>query len=229
VRTFDARRMVESGGGMLALLRAAPCACMHETVVVARHGSTPKKGREGPERHTRAAERAAHPPWMEGGGWPHGRPQSIARPRLRGPFKRSGSVLCLGDQMQSVQADDSTSTTPQLRRMLRAFPFRTFDEIAELRLAVEIYCPNCYRTVGPIDRHPTARTRSRLSISIRPVRRAASSAAVVQEPYRGEESGSPPPRHGPRPSSDRPVGNRGPLRLVRASPPPEARCSRRSS
>ena len=35
--------------------------------------------------------------------------------------------------------------------MLRAFPFRTFDEIAELGLAVEIYCPSCYRTVGPID------------------------------------------------------------------------------
>ena len=35
--------------------------------------------------------------------------------------------------------------------MLRAFPFRTFDEIAELVLAVEIYCPSCYRTVGPID------------------------------------------------------------------------------
>jgi hypothetical protein len=53
--------------------------------------------------------------------------------------------------MQSVQADDSTSTAPQLRRMLRAFPFRTFDEIAELGLAVEIYCPSCYHTVGPID------------------------------------------------------------------------------
>jgi hypothetical protein len=32
--------------------------------------------------------------------------------------------------------------------MLRAFPFRTFDEIRELGLKVEIYCPSCYRTVG---------------------------------------------------------------------------------
>jgi len=29
--------------------------------------------------------------------------------------------------------------------MLRAFPFRTFDEIAALGLEVEIYCPSCYR------------------------------------------------------------------------------------
>jgi hypothetical protein len=35
--------------------------------------------------------------------------------------------------------------------MLRAFPFQTFDEIAGLGLEVTIYCPNCYRTVGPID------------------------------------------------------------------------------
>jgi phage FluMu protein Com len=35
--------------------------------------------------------------------------------------------------------------------MLRAFPFRTFDEIAELGLEVHVYCPRCYRYVGPID------------------------------------------------------------------------------
>lgn len=35
--------------------------------------------------------------------------------------------------------------------MLRAFPFRTFDEIHELGLEVHVYCPNCYRYVGPID------------------------------------------------------------------------------
>ena len=35
--------------------------------------------------------------------------------------------------------------------MLRAFPFRTFDEIAELGLEVSVYCPSCYRDRGPID------------------------------------------------------------------------------
>lgn len=35
--------------------------------------------------------------------------------------------------------------------MLRAFPFRTFNEIADLGLEVEVYCPSCHRTVGPID------------------------------------------------------------------------------
>ena len=35
--------------------------------------------------------------------------------------------------------------------MLRAFPFQTFDDIAGLGLEVHVYCPNCYRTVGPID------------------------------------------------------------------------------
>jgi len=35
--------------------------------------------------------------------------------------------------------------------MLRAFPFRTFDEIAALGLEVEVYYPGCYRYVGPID------------------------------------------------------------------------------
>jgi hypothetical protein len=35
--------------------------------------------------------------------------------------------------------------------MLRAFPIWTFDEIAALQLEVEIYCPACYRYVGPID------------------------------------------------------------------------------
>ena len=35
--------------------------------------------------------------------------------------------------------------------MLRAFPFRTFDEIAELGLEVSVYCSSCYRERGPID------------------------------------------------------------------------------
>jgi hypothetical protein len=35
--------------------------------------------------------------------------------------------------------------------MLRTFPFRTFDDIAALGLEVHIYCPSCYRYVGPID------------------------------------------------------------------------------
>ena len=35
--------------------------------------------------------------------------------------------------------------------MLRAFPFRIFDEIAELGLEVSVYCPSCYRERGPID------------------------------------------------------------------------------
>jgi hypothetical protein len=35
--------------------------------------------------------------------------------------------------------------------MLQPFPFRTFDEIATLGLEVHVYCPSCYRCVGPID------------------------------------------------------------------------------
>jgi hypothetical protein len=35
--------------------------------------------------------------------------------------------------------------------MLRAFPFRTFDEIAAFGLEVPIYCGGCCRYVGPID------------------------------------------------------------------------------
>src|SRR5262245_37687761 len=50
--------------------------------------------------------------------------------------------------------------------MLRAFPFRTFDEIAALDLEVEIYCPSCYRYVGRIDL-TDARLRGRLFASAR--------------------------------------------------------------
>jgi hypothetical protein len=35
--------------------------------------------------------------------------------------------------------------------MPRAFPFRTFDEIAALGLEVSVYCSSCYRERGPID------------------------------------------------------------------------------
>jgi hypothetical protein len=35
--------------------------------------------------------------------------------------------------------------------VLRAFPFRNFDEIAELGLEVCVYCSSCYREKGPID------------------------------------------------------------------------------
>jgi hypothetical protein len=35
--------------------------------------------------------------------------------------------------------------------MLRAFPYRTFGEIAELGLEVSVYCSSCYRERGPID------------------------------------------------------------------------------
>lgn len=34
---------------------------------------------------------------------------------------------------------------------LRAFPFRTFDDIAAAGYTVDVYCSSCHRTVGPID------------------------------------------------------------------------------
>jgi len=50
--------------------------------------------------------------------------------------------------------------------MLRAFPFRTFDEIAELGLEVSVYCSSCYRERGPIDLNDQ-RLRSRAFTSTR--------------------------------------------------------------
>ena len=58
---------------------------------------------------------------------------------------------CAPHPMLSLQADDSTGDAPQLGCMLRTFPFRTFDDIATLGLEVHVYCPSCYRYVGPID------------------------------------------------------------------------------
>lgn len=34
---------------------------------------------------------------------------------------------------------------------MQRFPFRTFDEIAELGLEVHVYCPTCHRQRGPLD------------------------------------------------------------------------------
>jgi len=34
---------------------------------------------------------------------------------------------------------------------LRAFHFRTFDDIAAAGYSVDVYCSSCHRTVGPID------------------------------------------------------------------------------
>jgi hypothetical protein len=54
--------------------------------------------------------------------------------------------------MLSLQVDVLRMVAPQLRCMLRAFPFQTFDEIALLGLEVCIRCTHCKRRpTGPID------------------------------------------------------------------------------